>query len=255
MSFVNYILDSLLFWVMILAVGLLPWLVTAYLLQLISNSLRQALARLLGGNGYIYITAPGVAVHELSHAFFCVVFRHKVTEMKLFSPQQDGTLGYVSHTYNAGSYYQRAGNFFIGTGPIWGGLVTLFLFSKLLLPSAMFPSSPSITDNISAFLGGFFSMTAWSCWTFYVWLYVALAIGSHITLSRPDLTGAKDGFLMLCGIILGCCLLFGWCGDWEASVMGWLRDFFFGQLPLISTVMCLLIIFMLLLKLIPKKGR
>ena len=211
------------------------------------------MAHLLGDNAYIYLTAPGVAVHELSHAFFCLVFRHKINKMKLFSPQEDGTLGYVNHSYNPENYYQRAGNFFIGTGPIWGGIFVLYLFSKILLPETMLPFSGSIGDDLAAFLGGFFSISAWTDWKFYVWLYIALTVGSHITLSKPDLEGAKDGLLMLIGIVTVVCLFLGWGGNWETTLAEWLKDFFLGQLPLIGTIFFLLMIFCLILKLIPFK--
>ena len=254
MVVVNYILNAVLSGIIILAVGLLPWLVSAILLQLASNSIRNSLSKLFGIKPYIYLTAPGVMVHELSHAFFCLVFRHKIQEMKLFSPEQDGTLGYVNHSYNPNNYYQRAGNFFIGTGPIWGGIFTVYIFSKILLPDAMLPFSGSIGDNLTAFLGGFFSISTWTDWKFYIWLYIALTISSHITLSKPDLSGAKDGLLMLCGIVFFSCLFLGWCGDWETSIAEWLKDFFLGQLPLVGTIYILLIIFSLILKLIPFKG-
>ena len=252
MAALNYILNSLLSGIIILAMGLLPWMITAGLMQLASNWLRNSLARLLGDYAYIYLTAPGIAVHELSHAFFCLIFRHKINEMKLFSPENDGTLGYVSHSYDPKNYYQRAGNFFIGTGPIWGGLFTVYFFSKILLSETMLPFS-SIGDNLTGFLGGFFSASTWTDWTFYIWLYIALTVGSHITLSKPDLSGAKDGLLMLCGAVMIGCLLLGWCGDWEMNLAGWLKDFFLAQLPLIGTIFCLLIIFCLTLKLIPFK--
>lgn len=253
MAAVNYILNSILSGIIILAVGLLPWLITAGLMQLASNWLRNSMARLLGDNAYIYLTAPGVAIHELSHAFFCLVFRHKINEMKLFSPEDDGTLGYVNHSYNPENYYQRTGNFFIGTGPIWGGIFVLYLFSKILLPKTMLPFSSSIADNLSAFLGGFFSVSSWTDWKFYVWLYIALTVSSHITLSKPDLDGAKDGLLILCAIVMIACLVLGWCGNWEAVIATWLKNFYLGQLPLIGTIFCLLIIFCLILKIIPFK--
>ena len=106
-------------------VGVLPWIVIAFIMQLLSNLIRKSLAKIFGIQGYIYLTCPGVMVHEIGHALFCVIFRHKIVEMKLFSPEEDGTLGYVNHSYNPNSFYQRIGNFFIGTGPIWFGIVVL----------------------------------------------------------------------------------------------------------------------------------
>ena len=59
----------------VLAVGFLPYLIFALLMQKISHTIRIRLASLFGLNGYIYLTAPGVMIHELSHAFFCLLFQ------------------------------------------------------------------------------------------------------------------------------------------------------------------------------------
>lgn len=244
----TYLWNALLYALAIIAIGILPWIVIAVLFQLVANAMRRSLAGIFGINGYIYLTAPGVAVHELSHAFFCLVFRHKITELKLFSPEQDGTLGYVRHSYDQESFYQRAGLFFIGTGPIWGGIFTLFIFSKLLLPAGMLPWGESIADNIFSFLGALFSVKPWTSWTFYLWLYIALTIGSHVTLSKPDLAGAQDGFLMICGVVLLCCIGLGWCGSWEETVIAWMRGFIRGQLPILVTILGLLLILTLIFR-------
>ena len=119
----------------ILAIGFLPYLVFAVLMQKISNSIRFRLASLLGVKGYIYLTAAGVMIHELSHVFFCLLFRHKVVKIKLFSPESDGTLGYVSHSYDPKNRFHCIGRFFIGTGPVWGGVFALWIITLFFLPS------------------------------------------------------------------------------------------------------------------------
>ncbi len=205
MPVLSYVGSALWNTVLILAIGLLPCLVVAFVMQKCSNAIRSRLVSVLGIKGYVYLTAPGVMIHELSHAFFCLIFRHKIIEMKLFSPEADGTLGYVNHSYNPKSFYQRAGNFFIGTGPVWGGIFSLWVVSRLLLPSAMFQQ-----DSISAFFSGIFSFSLWQCWTTWLWLYLVLTISSHIILSRPDLSGAGDGAVVIIILVLLCNLLLGW---------------------------------------------
>lgn len=65
------------------------------------------------------IGAIGVPAHELGHAFMCVLFGHRVTAINLFSPEgPSGVLGYVSHSWNTRSPYQRIGCFFIGIAPL-----------------------------------------------------------------------------------------------------------------------------------------
>lgn len=94
-----------------------PGLVLAYAMHLLSGVIRNYATRIFGYRAYIGLTALGVMVHELGHAFFCIVFGHKINDMRLFKPGSDGTLGYVNHSYNPQSRYQVIGNFFIGTGP------------------------------------------------------------------------------------------------------------------------------------------
>ena len=77
-----------------------PVLLLAFILDHLSQFVRAPRPGILGLDVYTYLTAPGVMVHELGHAFFCVIFRHRIIRMRLFSPRGDGTLGSVQHSYN-----------------------------------------------------------------------------------------------------------------------------------------------------------
>ena len=240
MGLINYIGQVLWQTILFLLIGVLPWIAVALVMQLLSNSIRKSLAKIFGIQGYIYLTAPGVMIHEIGHAVFCLIFRHKIVEMKLFSPEEDGTLGYVNHSYNPNSFYQRIGNFFIGTGPIWFGVAVLCLISWLLLPNEM-----QISD--------FFLLNFWGRWQSYIWLYLALTISSHITLSPPDLAGSVDGGIAITATALMGFLLLGWCGDWENEIIEFLKNVFLSSLGIFSFVIILLFIFSVICKVLSRR--
>ncbi|HWE94775.1 MAG TPA: hypothetical protein VG269_12495 [Tepidisphaeraceae bacterium] len=201
-----------------------PVLGLAFVLHGLSSYVRSRAARGLGVDAYMWITSPGVMVHELGHALFCVVFGHKITKMKLFGPQADGTLGYVEHSYNHRNLYQSLGNFFIGTGPIWLGSAVVYLLSRFLLgahaSSSAVNAGGGIVDVMLQVAGSAFrSFTAlldpslMGSWRFWVFAYLVVCIGSHITLSPPDIRGAFKGFLALVAAVLLFNLLTIWMGE------------------------------------------
>lgn len=160
------------------------------------------------GNAACYITGfIGTPVHECSHALFCVIFRHKINEIKLFQiSSSDGTLGYVSHSYNEKNIYQRIGNFFIGVAPILVISTLLFLLTHLLVPNVAITISngaQGLASNGIAALPSFFlnlGSTFLSCigtWQFWCFLLLGIFLALHMTLSDADIKGAKEGLLLL----------------------------------------------------------
>jgi len=70
--------------------------------------------------------APGVVVHELSHALFCVFSGVRVREMKLFGFGR--TAGYVVHD-EPEKFYQ---SFLVSIGPLLvNSLLALFAFAQI----------------------------------------------------------------------------------------------------------------------------
>lgn len=232
---VDYIVSALLNTGKFLLAGVLSWLAVALVMQLLSNSLRKSLAKIFGHQLYIYLTAPGVVIHESSHALFCLIFRHKILEIKFFSPEANGTLGYVKHSFDPTSLYQRIGNFFIGTAPVWGGSAALWLITRLLLPECMYIDG-AVTEAAADFLATGF----WKKWSFYLWLYLALTIASHITLSMPDLAGSADGITTILVVSLLGFLLLGWCGNWEEPLICFFTDIFLSSCGILTFVLVLL---------------
>lgn len=171
----------------------------------------------------IYLTGwIGTPVHELGHAFFCLIFGHRINEIKLFSPNSDdGTLGYIRHSYNKKSIYQRIGFFFIGAGPILFGSIVLYglLYAFLpnyqeitgMLPSVNFTNS-GITDwmkdtgNLFSagmdFMIHVFKAENFIQLSFWIFLYLSFCISSHMQLSPPDLKSMFSGLITILLILL-----------------------------------------------------
>ena len=90
-----------------------------------------------GGRSIIYVTSIiGTPIHEMGHALMCLIFGHKITDMRLWAPRRDGNLGYVEHAYNKKNPYMVLGNLFIGMGPIFSGLLFIFLVMCICFPYA-----------------------------------------------------------------------------------------------------------------------
>lgn len=164
----------------------------------------------------------GTPVHELSHALMCIVFGHKIREMRLYQPKaEDGVLGYVKHSYSKTSIYQQIGNFFIGVAPILIGSALLMLLMRWLVPDIfssvtqdmrsagnllMRGANGSTVATYFALLGKFFwrvfALKNFGNILWWVFLILAMMISMHMKLSRADIKGGFVGFLFLAGAIL-----------------------------------------------------
>jgi len=175
----------------------------------VSGRLEIIARRTIGERPYTLLFGwLGTSVHELSHALMCVVFRHRVEKIKLFSLHPNTQkVGYVAHRYNARSLYQRIGNFFIGVAPIIMGALAIYLSAWLIYPAIISDigvpgptarSLPSILNH--AFFSLLYALLDphnYIVPRFYLFLYVLFCIGSSMNLSKADLKGACDGFISL----------------------------------------------------------
>ncbi|MDR2581324.1 MAG: hypothetical protein LBC85_10075 [Fibromonadaceae bacterium] len=156
----------------------------------------------------------GVPVHEIGHALFCIIFRHRIIEIKLYQPNSaDGTLGYVRHAYNRKSIYHQIGNFFIGFGPILFGSAMLLLLMYWLVPNLFeaFKNSSEFSEvlNLDVFslsalkyiynvMQGasitFYSSSDFSDWRWWIFMVPACSIALHMSLSVADMKSSWMGF-------------------------------------------------------------
>jgi hypothetical protein len=269
LTVIHYLAKGLLLTFIQVLLVLGPGLVLAYAMHRLSGLMRNYAARIFGLRVYIGLTALGIVIHELGHAFFCLVFRHKIVDMQLFRPGKDGSLGYVNHAYNPKSYYQSIGNFFIGTGPIWFGMAVIYMLSLYMLTPAAFEPMKEmglgfdsltldagimavmkeISKSVWAVFCSLFSMANLGDWTFYVFIYLVFCIGSHVTLSRSDVKGATQGFLTLITSLLVLNWLTMWLGEFSLKTCQWISQYYgiFYAVMLFALVLNVLVLAFLVL--------
>lgn len=196
--FTDYLLQAACSFGMILLFGLACW------------AFNRAFYRLLGGAGRtvcLLTGCIGTPVHEASHALMCLLFGHRIDEIKLYQiDSDDGTLGYVRHSYNPRNLWARIGCFFIGIAPVIVGAGVLLLLAWLLLPEliaqigAVTAAGNGIWQTAADVVVAFFSYYNRPLW----WLFLLLGglIAIHMNLSAADRKGALPGLAVSLVVLL-----------------------------------------------------
>jgi hypothetical protein len=223
-------------------------------MQQVTKGMARSACSIMGQRLYLVCFGwLGVAIHELAHALFCLIFLHKIIEIKLFSPDlETGQLGYVRHSYDQTSFYQSCGNFFIGLGPIVVGSLIIYLSALWLLEpsfkSGLIHSDVGLVELMSSsfclawdYFVGLFHFSALSRWQTYLFLYISLSVGSNITLSVADLSGALRGFVSFVVILFLMNLSTLFLGDFTSRIYTQLIPFFqwFYSIMLFVILVCL----------------
>ncbi len=189
------------------------------LIHFISQLTFRSLERSFGSKGVYFVAWLGTPIHELGHALFCIIFLHRIVDIKFFKPDPvTGTLGYVSHTWSKTNPWAVLGNFFIGIGPVILGCAVLFATFYFLIPN-----SSQVWDSIIFEVGGIgesqsmgsywaafqssslalvkiiFTLSNLASWQFWVFIYLSICVASNIRLSLSDIKGSLSG--------LGCIVL------------------------------------------------
>jgi hypothetical protein len=198
-------------------------LVLVAILTVASGIVCRLAVELVGRRLYLWLFAwLGAAVHEVSHAALCVLFGHRITEMRLFEPDPaTGRLGYVRHAYSPRNPYHLVGNFFIAIGPVVAGSAVIALAAWLLLGSgegAAQASAPvaagkegawSEASRLVGHLGagvtrlgdmiGSVGRRPWYVNAAFAW--IAFSVGSLMALSPEDMKGALHGLLAIAVLV------------------------------------------------------
>lgn len=223
-----------------------PGIILAVVMYFVSSYVRDRAGSVLGARFFIYFTAVGTVIHELGHALFAVLFGHRITDIDLFHPQPDGTLGRLGHSWNRESLYQNIGRFFIGIGPIILGSAVIYAAARFMVGDQVFqplssmrisPQTFSSVENLRVFLkdvaanslqvlGLLFSPANFRNAWFIPFLYIVFAVGAHVKLSPSDLEGAWSGFTFLFAALLLFNLLTNWAGDFATRYVTLLSQYY-----------------------------
>jgi hypothetical protein len=183
------------------------------LINILSQMTFKSLEKAFGNRGVYLVAWLGTPIHELGHVLFCVIFLHKIVDVKLFKPDPlTGTLGYVYHKWNKKNPWHILGNFFIGIGPVVLGCAVLFGVFYLLTPgsSRVWDSILVKANDIGSYTIGnylevwkgsalalvklIFTAANLTGWRFWVFLYLAICVSANIRLSWSDVKHSLSGF-------------------------------------------------------------
>jgi hypothetical protein len=143
----------------------------------------------------------------------CLLFRHRIHRIVLFHPDpKTGTLGFVEHSWDRRNPWAVVGSFFVGIAPLLGGAAVMLGLGRLLVPGVFtvpdlpLPAGPGDTAGWTALGSGLaasvgtslralFSPENLGSGRLWLFLYLALCVGSHVSPSPQDLRGSVWGAL------------------------------------------------------------
>ncbi|UXR65449.1 hypothetical protein EZJ49_04180 [Bdellovibrio bacteriovorus] len=167
--------------------------VVGFLLHWVSYALRNWIANKLGERTFLWLFAPGIMIHEISHMLAALAFLHEIVGFNLFDPNaRNGSHGHVvsrprqvPNLLFIPQIWILIGDLFIGIAPL--------IVGPLLLAGALYlvPGGQVFLKNPS------WSLLPGMSWQLGLWIYLFTATVFHMELSPADLNGTWKGFLWL----------------------------------------------------------
>ncbi len=225
----------------------LPWLKIAgvFLLFMLLRYTRKGLRQRVDEIGYrlmrerglliwFWLNAPGVMLHELSHAFMVLLFYpfgFRITNITLFRIQpkvqrgpggrvmksngrQSLQLGEVQYVRPPGRAMSYIGDGFSAIAPLFGGIVMFLLLYWVA-------TGYTLWDNTGNHLQ--ILRPGWPWWTLLFAPYLILTVTSELWPSRQDWRGARwlvGGITLLVALIIGLLWLSGYLVFNQNLLMG-----------------------------------
>lgn len=156
-------------------------LILIFAIVIMSFAINYLLSHTILGMGYRIFVAPGIILHELSHAFLCLLTGAQISKISFFD--RDG--GEVKHT---APKIPIIGQVLISLAPFFFGAAVIYFCSKKLGISGIDVGSIDVSKN--GFLD-FFKQTLSNLqlndYKTYIILYLVVSIAVTMTPSWQDL--------------------------------------------------------------------
>lgn len=209
----------------------------------------------LGPRGVVILQLIGSPIHELSHALAVLLTLGRITHIRLFTTiNQPGKVKYEPGCFLTGLA--------VGVAPLLGTALVLWLGVRYLLPNFTLPASPqlALTPDEGWTLGWLFSSLGQyvgdvlahgyqslftldlTNWRTYAALYLALSIGTSMSLSDEDVAVLIPSLVVLMFLALVPFALIYYTGD-PAALLAELQETLAKPLLELSTVLSYAIAF------------
>lgn len=155
-------------------------LLTIVAILVVAMLIPQLLVRSAIGPLFRVFVIPGVIVHELAHALFCVLTGAKIRRIRVF--RRDG--GDVAHEQ---SKIPIVGQLLITLAPLLIGIMLIILMATRIAPYITDISVGTSVHDFPQFLITVLRLVQWGHATTWLWLYLMLSIGATAAPSWRDL--------------------------------------------------------------------
>lgn len=168
-------------------VYIVGWLTVVFAASYLINWL---LIRSVIRKQYRYFVAPGVIVHELSHALGCMATGAQILEINFWKK----TGGHVKH-------YQPKipiiGEAVIALAPIWGTFLLLFILTSIMMPGVI-----QLFDETGFSATSLVRSIDWASWQVWLYFYLVTSLLATIAPSKTDLRYAVASLIAIAAVIV-----------------------------------------------------
>lgn len=161
---------------------------------LLSYGVNYWLPRIFTGRTYRYLIAPGVIIHEYSHALGCVITGARIRHVRVF----DERGGMVVHEEPRFALGQGI----ISVAPIFGAAIAVYVLAVILVPEFVGLRELQI-----------------SSWQFFLFAYLAGSITAAMAPSVQDLRVGLGSFVAIC-LVIGAAAFWPAAADWFGFLIG-----------------------------------